>query len=169
MIKIIGAKGIIKDINTFLKEIQIFEKKYKILIQVFNADLVYGKKHIISAFNHAKRAFERKSNTTNSLQMETLLYASGERQLKHAIPKMGIKKGKVNIVFIFISKRKVMSDKIINDIMSILNLGKDNKVLEGDENTLKNFGLSEMEIKTIMKDKYGDLILERVAIIDVIK
>ena len=68
MIEIIGAKCIINDTNTFLKEIKNFEKKYNVSIQVFNADLIYGKKHIISAYNHAKRAFDRKSNTTNSLE-----------------------------------------------------------------------------------------------------
>ena len=50
---------------------------------------------MISAVEHAIRAFERKTNTTNSLEKEIILYASGERQLKLAIPKIGIKKGNV--------------------------------------------------------------------------
>jgi len=53
--------------------------------------------------------------------------------------------------------------------MNILNLEKDDKVLEGDENTLKSFGLNEMELRTVTKAKYGDLILEKVAMVDIIK
>jgi KEOPS complex subunit Cgi121 len=169
MIKIIGARGFIGDTNIFLGKVEKFEKKYKVTVQVFNADVIYGKKHLLSAFNHAKRAFERKNNTTNSIQMETLLYASGERQLKYAIPKMGIKKGKINIALLFITEQIEISDKPINDLIGILNLEKDDKVLEGDENTLKCFGLSERIIKTVARNKYVDLILERVALVDILK
>ena len=75
----------------FLKIIGGYASKNNLIIQVFNADMIYGKNHIISAVEHAKRAMERKTNTTNSLEKEILLYASGERQLKHAIPKWELK------------------------------------------------------------------------------
>ena len=93
MYKIIGAKGHISNIDDFLKKINNFCNKNSIIIQVFNAEIIFGRNHILSAYKHAKRAFEQKTNTTNSLAMEILLYASGERQLKLAIPKIGVKKG----------------------------------------------------------------------------
>jgi ABC-type sugar transport system substrate-binding protein len=37
------------------------------------------------------------------------------------------------------------------------------KVLEGNQNKLKKFGITENELKTVTKSKYGDLILEKVA------
>ena len=99
--------------------------------------------------------------------MEILLYVSGERQLKLAIPKIGIKKGKIDIAFIFIGKK--IPNKLINDLLQKLLLKRDDKILQGDINTLKKFGLTELEIKTISKDKYGDLILEKIALVDIIK
>ena len=63
MIKIIGAKGNIKDVDDFLKKVESFASKNSLRIQVFNSDLIYGKDHIISAVEHAKRAIERKTNT----------------------------------------------------------------------------------------------------------
>ncbi|GAG37349.1 unnamed protein product, partial [marine sediment metagenome] len=105
--------------------------------------------------------------TTNSLGMEILLYASGERQLKLAIPKMGIKKGKGNIAFVFTNGK--ISDKLVNEILKHLTLKRDDKVLDGDRNTLKKFGLKETEIETVKKAKYGNLILEKVAMVDIIK
>ena len=167
MYKIIGAKGYIPNIDKFLEKINIFCEKNSFIIQVFNAEIIFDKKHIISAYKHAKRAFKQKTNTTNSLAMEILLYVSGERQLKLAIPKIGIKKGKIDIAFIFIGKK--IPNKLINDLLQKLLLKRDDKILQGDINTLKKFGLTELEIKTISKDKYGDLILEKIALVDIIK
>ncbi len=170
MIKIIGAKGSIKDVDDFLKKVESFASKNILRIQVFNADMVYGKDHIFSAVEHAKRAIERKTNTTNSLEKEILLYASGERQLKLAIPKMGVKKGTGNIAFIVLNEEnREIPKKIENDLLQYFNLDKDNTVLEGNIDTLKKFGINEEETKTVTKAKYGYLILEKVAMVDIIK
>jgi KEOPS complex subunit Cgi121 len=167
MIKIVGAKGDIKSIDNFLEKLESFAKNQNIVIQAFNADVIYGKNHIISAVEHAIRAMDGKTNTTNSLGMEILLYSSGERQLKIAIPKMGVKKGKANIAFVFTSEK--ISDQIINDLLGQLSLVRDDEVIDGNIDTLKKFGISENEINTVTKAKYGDLILEKVAMVDIIK
>ena len=167
MIKIFGARGKIKDVETFLKKVGIFSEKNKLIIQAFNADMIYGKNHLISAVDHAQRAFDRKTNSTNSIEKEILLYASGERQLKLAIPKMGVVEGKANVAFVIISGK--VSNQIIRDILSRLTLVRDDKILEGDIETLKKFGITENEINTVTKTKYGDLILEKVAMVDIIK
>ncbi len=167
MYKIIGAKGNISNIDEFLGKINSFCEKNSIVIQVFNAQMIFGDNHLVSAYEHAKRAFEQKTNTTNSLAMEIMLYTSGERQLKLAIPKIGVKKGQADIAFILIGDK--ITDKLIDELLEKLLLKRDDKVLEGDINTLKKFGLKESEIKTVSKDKYGDLILEKIALVDIIK
>jgi KEOPS complex subunit Cgi121 len=170
MIKIIGAKGEIKDIDIFLKIVGDFATKNNITIQSFNADLIFGKDHIISAVEHAIRAISQKTNTTNSLEMEILLYASGNRQLKLAIPKMGVKKGIGNIAFVFVGKEKSeIPKKLITDLVKSLNLEANEKVLGGNKDTLINFGISKNEIDTVTKDKYGHIILEKVAMVDILK
>lgn len=170
MIKIIGAKGKIKDVDDFLEKINIFAKKNNLIIQVFDADLVFGKNHLFSAVEHAVRAISRKTNTTNSLEKEILLYASGERQLKIAIPKIGVKKGNSKIAIVLLkNKKKMISNQIIDNLLKLFDLTKDDKVLEGDENTLKRFGIKEKELKTVNKAKYNDLILEKIAMVDIIK
>jgi KEOPS complex subunit Cgi121 len=169
MLKIIGAKGNIKDVDKFLKQISIFAKDNKLIIQAFDANVIFGEKHLISAVEHAVRAIDRKTNTTNSLEMEILLYASGERQLKLAIPKIGVKKGEVNIALVFFNKTRRLLDILIEEFLEQLSLIRDDKVLDGNIETLKKFGLNENEIKTVTKAKYGDLILEKVAMVDVIK
>jgi KEOPS complex subunit Cgi121 len=170
MLKIIGAIGEIVDIEKFLDNIKIFSRKNNVSIQIFNADLIFGKNHLLSAYEHAKRAFENKTNTTYSIEMEILLYASGERHLKLSIPKIGVKEGCQNIaiIFLFDSKKK-LSREFINKFLNEFLLKRDDKVLEGDENTLKKFGISNIEIQTVSENKYGHLILEKVAMVDIKK
>jgi len=167
MIKIIGAKGNIANIEDFLKNVTDFSQENNLTIQVFNADLIYGKNHLISAYEHAKRAFIKKTNTANSFEMEILLYASGERQLKLAIPKMGVKKGKANIA-IFLESKKITTNQI-SELLNKLSLKKEDKVLEGNINKIEKFGINKNSIATVSKDKYCDLILEKVAMVDIIK
>ena len=173
MIKIVGAQGNIKNVDDFLKKVFSFAQEHRVIIQLFDADVIYGKNHLISAAEHAIRAFERKENTTNSLVMEILLYASGERQLKLAISKMGIKAGKGNVAFVLIDDIKDAKGKISNqltdELLKLVSLKRDDKVLEGNKETLRKFGISENEINTVTKAKYGDLILEKVAMVDIIK
>ncbi len=169
MIEIVGAQGKISDIENFLEKVDKYSKKNDVLIQVFDADLIFGKNHLISAYNHARRAFENSANTAKSIEMELLLYASGERQLKLAIPKMGVKKGNANIALVFIDDTDKGMDNKINEFVLELLLKKNDKVLEGSLNTLKKFGLNDSEIKTVAKDRYEDLILEKIAMVDIIK
>ena len=170
MIKIIGAVGEIKNIETFLKNINNFSKEHNVLIQTFDANVIFGKNHILSAVAHAQRAIDRKTNTTNSLEMEILLYSSGERQLKLAIPKMGVKKGKTKIAVVFLEEKKVnLSNQEINEFLNLVSLNRNDKVLEGDKNTLRLFGIDDNEIETVTKEKYGNLILEKVAMVDILK
>ena len=51
----------------------------------------------------------------------------------------------------------------------VFRMTQDASVLEGDRETLKRFGITGLEIRTVPEAKYGDLILEKVAMVDVIK
>ena len=167
MLKIVGAKGQIKDVDLFLEQVISFAQEKNIVIQMLNADMIFGKNHLISAVEHAKRAISQKNNTTNSLSMEILLYASGERQLKLAIPKMGVKQGKSNVAFVFAGEK--ILDSMVNDLLKKVSLNHDDRVLEGDVNALERFGINKKALATVTEDKYEELILEKVAMVDIIK
>ena len=173
MIKIFGAQGNVHDVDRLLELILDFSIKNHIITQVFDGNMIYGKNHLVSSYRHALRSIKRKTNTTNSLGMEILLYASGKRQLKLAIPKMGIKKGKGKIVFIIIdengNKNDVNMNSLINDMLRMLSLVRNDCIIDGDKEVLIRFGISENEIKTVTKANYGKLILEKIALVDIIK
>jgi KEOPS complex subunit Cgi121 len=170
---ILGAQGTITNIEKLLQQIQDYAQKQNLIIQIFNADMIYGKQHLIIATEHATRAFKQKTNTTNSLEMEILLYAAGQRQLKHAIPKMGITKGTTNVAILITNKKETRTstiDKTIqNQLLKTLNLKRNDTVLQGSEETLRNYGITTTEQQTVPPEKYGDLILEKIAMVDIIK
>ena len=169
MMKIIGAKGQIKNVDKFLKKIRQFSDKNNLIIQTFNADLIYEKNHLITAVKHAKRAFKTNTNSTNSLEIEIMLYASGERQIKLAIPKMGVKIENSSFAFMILKNRGQIQNITIDSLLKQLSFCRNDDVLTGDKDKIINFGITEAEISTVSESKYGDLVLEKVALVDVIK
>ena len=169
MIKIIGAQGKVDDVDKFLRKIRQFADENKIIIQIFNADLIYGKNHLVSAVEHAVRAIKTNTNATNSLEMEIMLYASGERQIKLAIPKMGVIMGNSKVAFVIFKDKSQIHNSTIDNLIKLIAFRRDDSVLEGNKDTIINFGITKEEIGTVSELKYGDLILEKVAMVDVIK
>ena len=171
--KILGCKGKINDIETVLGITQQYEKKYGVTLLLLDPCLIYGKNHIESAVKHAIRAFKEKRNTSHSLSLEILLYASGKTQLKDAIEFMGIKRTGPYVI-ICVGKTRISGSensipKGIGNLITDLKLEKDNSVLNGNKEILYRFGITDTELKTVDKSMYQDLILERVAMVDVFK
>ena len=156
---VIGARGKI-NIEDAIKKL----RKFCSPCQIFDASVICGKEHILAACHHAEKAFEYKKNISNSLDMEILLYVAGKRQINEAIKFAGAKNnGKY--VFLFYGK----SLKEAKDFIHNLGLKIDNSLLEPDIKKIKKFGITEKELKTVSKSKYADLVLERIAMLDVIK
>lgn len=166
MVEIIGAEGEIKNTKVFLEKIKSFSEENNVEIAVLDAEKVFGKEHLISAVEHTLRAFERKRNISNSLTTEILVYASCERQIKSAIEKMGIKDGCRRVAIVVIDKGEGGIRKS-EKLLSFLHLRRNDSILENDINALKDFGITENEINSAHNPK--DLILERIALLDVRK
>lgn len=170
-IRFFGCNGKISSVNDFISKVSAFSQKYQIGIQTLDAEVVFGKDHIISAFHHAKRSFDRNEASMNSLEMELLLYAAGERQIKHALKKMGVKKGDSSFVTIFIINDISIDDvdNIIDIFIHDFNLKRDDEVLNPDKNKLTTFGIDQKAINSVKKDQCFQLVLEKVALVDIIK
>jgi KEOPS complex subunit Cgi121 len=133
--------------------------------------MIFGREHILSAFEHAQRSIHRHETSTHSIQMELLLYASGERQIKHAIEKMGVKKGKTNFVaiFLFTEEKKQTIDTIIDMFYTKFHIKKNELALLPNESKLSDYGISQQAIESVKHDQKFQLILEKIALVDVIK
>jgi KEOPS complex subunit Cgi121 len=127
---------------------------------VVDGDLVFGADHLASALHHAAKAVAEGRNASDSLAMETLLYASGERQLSGAIRKMAVGEGTRMVVLAVLE-----GDFEPGEGWSPL------PPSEGvaDRSRLARFGITEVEMSTVAEGRLAELVLERVAAVDVIK
>jgi len=132
-------------------------------ILLMDADMVFGKVHIETAIEHADRAFERGSNVAGTRMMEVMLYASGERQLSAAIEKMGVGRGTRRLAVV------VSDSKRLVEVMRALGAKRDDGVLDGRFENLAKFGISRQAVQSVGKEKAMELVLERVAFVDILK
>ena len=58
-------------------------------IQFFDAELIATQEHLYFAVLNALQAFKNKTNLSKSPSMETMLYASAQRQIQKAINRAG--------------------------------------------------------------------------------
>ena len=169
--KIISGKTKIDNVETFMNKTAQFAETHHVHIQVLDAEMICGLIHLESAIIHSLRTKSENRMTTQSIEMETLLYASGERQLTHAIPKIGIKKGDQSIAVIILNDNH--SKEKIADIVMLFekefHFQRDSSVLEPTIEKIKRWGFSKTQIDTISKKEYEDLILEKIAFVDIIK
>jgi KEOPS complex subunit Cgi121 len=161
--EIIGATGKIDSVKGFIDRARKFVSDSDLLLQFIDAEKVLGEEHIQSAIDHAVRSFERQDNISTNLAMEILIYAAGNPQIQAALEEIGIKDGCEKIAII-------ADDKIqLEGLLSHLSLNRHDEVLEFKESKLGEFGISESEITACDINNIKDLILERVAMVDVRK
>ena len=136
-----------------------------LVVQLFDAGKVIGGEHLLSAVEHAERAFERGSQTAKSLDVEVLLYASGERQIERAIKHLGISDCTQAIAGVIIG----CGEGELPSILDGLQLERDDSVLEPSVDKLIAFGIDKREIDAVGQCHAQELVLERVALLDVKK
>ncbi len=130
-------------------------------ILVMRSDMVFGLDHIRIALFLAKQAMAGGRNASDSLSMESLLYASGERQLSTAVKKMSVDETTEEVIVARLSERDLEVDsswRILDDDPQDTSIDR-----------LKRFGITQLELDTIGKSNPRDLVLERVAAVDIIK
>lgn len=129
-------------------------------ILVMDGQMVFGTAHVRSAVMHAAKATSDGRNSSDSLAMETLLYASGERQLSSAIKKMAVGPETETVVVAVIRGQFSPGE-------GWSPLPETGPVV--DRRRLARFGVTEKEMSTVSEEQLAELILEKVAAVDLIK
>ncbi len=135
--------------------------KAKVEVLVLRADMVFGSDHIRSSLYHAKKAMTEGRNASESLSMETLLYASGERQLSSAISKMSVDERCDEVAIAQLTPGTLDSDPSWRPMDRIKE--------KPDGKDLAGFGISREELATVDPGRALELVLEKVASVDVLK
>ncbi len=143
-------------------------------IQFFDADLIATYQHLYFAVLNALQAFDNQTNISNSLAMETMLYASAQRQIQKAIKRCGIKKESQNMAVAIIGGSSQEVKSALQEVTKKVGAEPDEKVLELSERKAQKiaqtFQITDGEIRTVLKNEDNgealvNLIIERVALL----
>jgi len=143
-------------------------------IQLFDAKSVATWQHLYFAVLNALTAFKNHENISKSLAMETMLYASAQRQIRKAMELLGIKSGTPEIAVLIIGEKLEAVKSALSTVSTHVNAQQDDTVLELSKEKIriiqKTFEISDLELKTFMK-KGGlektltNLVIERMALL----
>lgn len=163
MIRILEGEIFIEDIEMFLRKIKEERKSKDTVILALDADKLAGEKHLKFAIEKAMNSFKTGRNIAKDPGKEIMLYAAGTRQINRAM-KIGVHNGKNNIALVGIG----------NDIdLSVFDEITSGNVLKYDQSKnrvlMDFFNITDEEIKAVGVDKVPELVLERVALVDVMK
>jgi KEOPS complex subunit Cgi121 len=135
-------------------------------VQFFDAELVATWQHLYFAAVNALTAFANKTNISNNLAMETLLYASAQRQIKKATEMMGIKPKTTNIAVLIIAESQKSANSALKSVQKLISAEQDNSTLELNEEKIEKikrfFDISDLELAA----KLGKKGLEKEALVD---
>jgi KEOPS complex subunit Cgi121 len=164
------------DVDTFVDELTTVGAATGTTVQAFDAELVVGREHLERALELADRAFERGENVARDRGVEVLLYAAGRRQIHRAL-EMGVDEGETPVVVLVAAERGAVSggeaadreadaaEQVRELLASADTLGPGRA---DDERVRSLFDVSEAELAAVDGD-LSDLVLERVALLDVEK
>ncbi len=173
-VEITGFRDVeVRSAEEFLKAITM-EKQSDVAVQFFNADLVATWQHLYFAAVNALLAFRNRENISRSLEVEVILYASAERQIRKAIEFMGVKRGSANIAVVLIAKKPESTKIALSAVTKCIGSEPNETVLKlSKEKTKlirKAFDISKTEIETVaeknqIEQALVDLVIEKMALL----
>jgi len=157
----------IADVPAFLSRLRDIAKQFGTHIICFNADLLAGKRHAETAVRYAVRSRRRGAAISNTLEMEALLYAAGSRQCNIA-SSFGIRDGENHLWVCCYPLSPGVWDALNTEFTFTDGWGL-NTIDGKKRNTLMEiFGITPAELGTLDNpEKVADLVLERVALLEV--
>jgi tRNA threonylcarbamoyladenosine modification (KEOPS) complex Cgi121 subunit len=121
-------------------------------LQFFDADLVATEEHLYFAVLNALQAFKGKTNISKSVAMETMLFASAQRQIQKSIEHIGVKPQSKNLAVVIVGEDSAQIEAQLRALTECLGTQPDASVLQLTVDKQKRirlaFQITEEEIKT---------------------
>ena len=118
-------------------------------------DMVVGRDHLLSAAEHAERAFREGTNRSKTVLTEIILYSAWERQIGKAMAKMKPKEGRNDYVALLID----IDDPRLEEIGMI----RDDSLFEATPEKAERLGLIGGSLS------FEDQAVENVAMVELLK
>jgi len=135
------------------------------VIICFNADIMAGRGHVESALFHAMRSFREGDPISNSVEMEALLYACGSRQCSVSA-ELGIHPGS-NRCYVAICPPNPDAARILGECMEWTTDDWETISAEKRARLMEIYAITPDELAVVGEDRFSELVLERVALLEV--
>jgi KEOPS complex subunit Cgi121 len=157
----------IGDVTNFLDSVRK-EISAVAAVQFFDAELIATWQHLYFAALNALTALANKANISNNLAMETLLYASAQRQIKKATEMLGVKPSTKNVAVLIIADSEKLADDAVKLVQKLISAEHDDSILEINQEKFDKierfFNISNQELAAKLEKKG----LEREALVDLV-
>ncbi|MDK2916350.1 MAG: hypothetical protein PWR25_907 [Euryarchaeota archaeon] len=150
----------------FLREIRKIADEFGTHIILFDADRLVGRDHVEAALRHAQRSWAAGEAIANSLEMEALLYAAGTRQCQVA-SSFGIHPGENRSYVAVCPPAPGVRDRLAG-LVRIVDDEEDGAIDPAKRARLADlFAITPEEVAVVGEERFRELVLERVALLDV--
>jgi KEOPS complex subunit Cgi121 len=150
---------------SFLQKIQEIADPLGVHLICFDACNCTGSMHVCTAVMRAARSFASGSPIARTFEMEALLYAAGSRQCSIASG-FGVHEGK-NSLYVCCYPEKPEAWDLVAGIMRLLPVPDVPPDQAKSRHLMDLFGITEGELSVAGRENLEELILERVAMLDV--
>jgi KEOPS complex subunit Cgi121 len=141
--------------------------------QILDTKSIAGKDHLRFAVLNALKAWKQGSQVSESLAIEIILYASGQRQIKNAIAFLGVTSDSRNLAVIGISSERSALEGFKARLRDVIGGEMDELILEeGDNDAVKRtFDITDVQLKTLVgrtlteKEALTRLVIEKMALL----
>ncbi|HOB17743.1 MAG TPA: KEOPS complex subunit Cgi121 [Candidatus Methanoculleus thermohydrogenotrophicum] len=155
----------VDDNADFLRRIRRIANEYKTHIIFFDTDRLAGRDHVEMALRHAWRSWTSGEPIANSIEMEALLYAAGTRQCQVAAF-FGIHPG-VNRAYVAVCPPMPGIRERLVDLVTFVDEDWEEIDPAKQVRLADLFGITPEEIQAVGAERFRELVLERVALLDV--
>lgn len=163
---VMGARAEVRDVDAMLKTLSAIDEKAHTVGQIFNADRIAGKEHLIHAARLALYAQAMRTGFAGSLNIELVCWASGLRQIAQAFERVGLRKGCRQVAILTIGNTREVVKRAQAKILQELCVKRDDKVIDITPKKIpalmKTFNITKRELKIADVQK---LVLEKVALL----
>jgi tRNA threonylcarbamoyladenosine modification (KEOPS) complex Cgi121 subunit len=173
-LEITGFRSVsIKNAEEFVKAARM-ELAKGMWVQFFDAELVATWQHLYFAILNAMLAFKNGWNISKSVAMETILYASAQRQIRKAIVFMGVKCTVADVAVVISGERPESIEALLSVVSKRVGKEPDDSVLKVSKKKAQSireaFGITDAEFEAVLekshdKEALVDLVIERVALL----
>jgi KEOPS complex subunit Cgi121 len=175
-VEITGFRDVkVGDVKDMLKTLYK-GKSSEMEMQFFDATTIATWKHLYFAALNAIKAFEGSNNISNSLAIETLLFASGQHQITKATGLVGIKPTSSDVAVLIIGKNPKIVGSTLSKVTQKIGGTRNDAVLGLSDAKKKKlqevFSITLQELEATshgqeLEESLVDLVIERVALVSV--